>query len=154
MFQTHQQAQAHLIAGPSAVFKDKMKGTNEAHCILCGVLVRLGVRRTILCGQRVHFWQALDAAWCSTHLKHLLAFVQVSMLQKKLRSGRSSSLHCGAQASRSRRVAVVVVGVATSTPAVGTEAALSAPQSHLAQWLAVPERCVQCPPRWTGRRRL
>lgn len=105
-------------------------------------------------GHRVGFWQALWAAGCSTHLKHLLAFPQVSMLQKKLRSGRSSSLRCGAGASRSQRVAVVVGGAAAPTPAVGTGAAPSAPQSHRAQWPAVPGRCAQSPPRWRGRHRL
>lgn len=38
----------HLASGPPAVHKDKMKGTNEPHCILCGMLVGLGVGRTIL----------------------------------------------------------------------------------------------------------
>lgn len=105
-------------------------------------------------GSRVGFCSALCAVGCSTHLKHLLAFPQVSMLQKKLRSGRSSSPRCGAGASRSRWVAAVVVGAAVPTPAVGTGAAPSAPPSHLVQWPAVPGRCVQSPPRWRGRHRL
>lgn len=33
---------------PPAVHKDKMKGANEPHCILSGMLVGLGIRRTIL----------------------------------------------------------------------------------------------------------
>lgn len=100
------------------------------------------------------FWLALCAAGCPTHLKTLLAFPQVSMLQKTLRNGKLSSLRSGAGASRSQREAVVEGAAAAPTPTVGTGTAPPTPPSHPARWRAALGKCAPSPPRWRGRGRL
>lgn len=48
--QTPEQAQRHLVAGLSALCKDRMEGPNGAHCILSGMLDGLGARRSVSWG--------------------------------------------------------------------------------------------------------